>query len=94
MNETLNDFIARRRLEVAINKLVTQNDLSITTIAFESGFSSSANFAKAVKQYFGHSPSKIRKGKSITDSKMWQKLKWDCSVICYQTVVMSPIVFQ
>jgi AraC family transcriptional regulator len=70
MNETLNDFIARRRLEVAINKLVTKTDLSITTIAFESGFSSSANFAKAVKQHFGHSPSQIRKGKSNTDSKI------------------------
>tara|TARA_R110002049_G_scaffold70018_1_gene181183 strand:+ start:1049 stop:2062 length:1014 start_codon:yes stop_codon:yes gene_type:complete len=70
MNETLNDYIARRRLEVAINKLVTKSELSITTIAFESGFSSSANFAKSVKQHFGHSPSQIRKGKSNTDSKI------------------------
>lgn len=70
MNETLNDFIARRKLEVAINKLVTKSELSITTIAFESGFSSSANFAKSVKQHFGHSPSQIRKGKSNTDSNI------------------------
>ena len=70
MNETLNDFIARRRLEVAINKLVTKSELSITTIAFESGFSSSANFAKSVKLHFGHSPSQIRKGKSNTDNKI------------------------
>jgi len=70
MDETLNNFIARRRLEVAINKLVIKTELSITTIAFESGFSSSANFAKAVKQYFGHSPSQIRKGESSTDSKI------------------------
>lgn len=74
MNETLNDFIVRRRLEFAINKLVTQNDLSITTIAFENGFSSSANFAKAVNQHFGHSPSQIRKGKSITSSKVGKLL--------------------
>lgn len=70
MDETLNNFIARRRLEVAINKLVIKTELSITTIAFESGFSSSANFAKAVKQYFGHSPSQIRKGESSKDSKI------------------------
>jgi len=70
MNETLNDYISRRRLEVAINKLVTKTDLSITTIAFESGFSSSANFARAVKLYFGHSPSQIRKGERNEDSKI------------------------
>jgi AraC family transcriptional regulator len=70
MGETLNNFIARRRLEVAINKLVVKTDLSITTIAFESGFSSSANFAKAVKQHFGHSPSQIRNGDRSTDNKI------------------------
>jgi AraC family transcriptional regulator len=74
MNETLNDFIVRRRLEVAINKLVTQGDLSITTIAIENGFSSSANFAKAVKQHFGFSPSQIRKGQNSTDSKIGKVL--------------------
>jgi AraC family transcriptional regulator len=74
MNETLNDFIARRRLEVAVNKLVTNNDLSITTIAFDCGFSSSANFAKAVKLYFGVSPSQIRKGKSSTQSNIGKLL--------------------
>lgn len=70
MDETLANFIARRRLEVAINKLVIKTELDITTIAFESGYSSSANFAKAVKQHFGHSPSQIRKGESSKDRKI------------------------
>ncbi|MGB0943946.1 MAG: AraC family transcriptional regulator [Marinomonas sp.] len=60
MDETLNDYIGRRRMEKAANKLVCHQDLSITQIAHESGFSSSANFAKAVKLYFGFSPSQLR----------------------------------
>lgn len=60
MDETLNDYIGRRRMEKAANKLVCHQDLSITQIAHESGFSSSANFAKAVKLYFGFSPSELR----------------------------------
>ena len=60
MDETLNDYIGRRRMEKAANKLVCHQDLSITQIALESGFSSSANFAKAIKLYFGFSPSQLR----------------------------------
>lgn len=60
MDETVNDFITRRRMERAVNRLICYQDLSITQIALESGFSSSANFSKAVKLYFGFSPSELR----------------------------------
>lgn len=60
MDETLNDYIGRRRMERAVNKLMCYPEHSITHIALESGFSSSANFAKAVKLYFGFSPSELR----------------------------------
>jgi len=60
MNETLNHYVGRRKLEKAINMLAFKKEMSITTIAFDCGFSSSANFAKAVKKYFGYSPSEIR----------------------------------
>ena len=60
MNETLNDYVARRRMERAVNRLVCDKNLSITQIALDSGFSSSANFSKAIKLYYGFSPSQLR----------------------------------
>lgn len=70
MNETLNSFIARKRLEKATNLLVFKRELSITDVAFECGFSSSANFSKAIKQYFGYTPKDIREPKNEDISKL------------------------
>ena len=70
VGETVNDYIARRKLECAVNLLVFKKDLSITQVAFDSGFSSSANFSKAVKLHFGFSPSEIRNPDKIKDSKI------------------------
>ena len=63
MNETLNNYIGRKRLEKAVNLLVFRRELSITNIALDCGFSSSANFAKSFKKYFGYSPTEIRSPK-------------------------------
>lgn len=60
MDETLNDYIGRRRLQRAANSLVFNPEMSITQIALDHGFSSSANFSKAVKLHFGYSPSQLR----------------------------------
>lgn len=60
MGETVNDYVVRRRLERAVNRLIFKPELSVTQIAMENGFSSSANFSKAVKLHFGFSPSEIR----------------------------------
>lgn len=70
VGETVNDYIARRRLELAINLLIFKTELSITQVALESGYSSSANFSKAVKLHFGFSPSEIRDPSKVKDSKI------------------------
>ncbi len=70
VGETVNDYIARRRLERAVNLLAFKTELSITEIALDNGFSSSANFAKAIKQHFGVSPSQIRNPSKIKNSKI------------------------
>ena len=70
MGETVNDYIVRRRLEKAINVLIFQPQLSVTQVALDSGFSSSANFSKAVKLHFGFSPSEIRNPEKIKNSKI------------------------
>ncbi len=70
VGETVNDYIVRRKLERAVNILIFNRDLSVTQVAFDSGFSSSANFSKAVKLHFGFSPSEIRNPDKIKDSKI------------------------
>lgn len=52
-SETLNDHISRKRLELAANQLAMFPYISISQIASNLGFSSSANFSKAFKRYFG-----------------------------------------
>lgn len=70
VGETVNDYIVRRRLERAVNVLIFNTELSITQVALENGFSSSANFSKAIKLHFGFSPSEIRNPDKVKDSKI------------------------
>lgn len=69
VGETVNDYVSRMRLERAANLIFIKQDLSITEIALGCGFSSSANFAKAFKLYFGVTPSQIRKPVGTENSK-------------------------
>lgn len=70
MAETVNDYISRKRLERAICTLIFKPNVSITEVALENGFSSSANFSKAIKNYFGFSPSEIRNPEKTKNSKI------------------------
>ncbi|MBU0992753.1 MAG: AraC family transcriptional regulator [Proteobacteria bacterium] len=60
MGETVNEFVRRVRLEKAAIKLTLDKYKSITEIAFESGFSSSQNFARCFKAHYGVTPSNVR----------------------------------
>jgi len=70
MGETVNDYVNRKRLERAANLLIIKRELSITEVAVVTGFSSSANFAKSFKLYFGFTPSQLRKPESAENSKI------------------------
>jgi AraC family transcriptional regulator len=63
VGETVGEFIRRLRLEWAANRLLSNRQDSITTIALDCGFSSSQNFAKAFRTHFDISPSEYRKSK-------------------------------
>ena len=75
MQETLNDFIQRLRIEKAASKLLQNPRQSITEVALECGFSGSSAFAKAFKEAFRMSATTWRERKidnskiSKTDSK-------------------------
>ena len=69
VGETVNDYILRKRMEKAIKLLMSRPGLSVTKVAECGGFSSSANFSKAFKLYFGVSPSAIRNPSKCNHSK-------------------------
>ncbi len=59
--EPLNQFIQRLRIEKAARQLTDNPKKSITVIALDCGFSGSASFARAFKDYFKMSASEWRK---------------------------------
>lgn len=60
VGEPLGRYVTRRRLEVAALRLAYEPARSVTDIALASGYSSSSNFSKAFRGYFGISPSALR----------------------------------
>ena len=58
INESLNDYVRRVRLEKAA-RLLKQKIQSVTEIAYLLGYSSSANFSRDFHSRFGVSPSKF-----------------------------------
>lgn len=62
VGETLNRFIARVRIERAMQRLIAYPERSITDIALDSGFASSQTFARAFRDHTGMSASDWRAG--------------------------------
>ncbi len=74
IGETVNDFVRRLRLEKAAYLLIFDRKKSITEIALDCGFSSSQNFAKTFKPYFGMTPSALRKSKDFRQFETLQSI--------------------
>ena len=71
--ETLNNFTNRLRLEKAA-RLLRFSDRSLTDIALDCGFSSSATFSRAFRSGYDTSPSQFRKSGEIKKSKICKDL--------------------
>src|SRR5271167_3246430 len=71
--ETLNNFTNRLRLEKAA-RLLRYSGQSLTDIALDCGFSSSATFARAFRSGYDTSPSQFRKSGKIKKSKICKEL--------------------
>jgi AraC family transcriptional regulator len=71
--ETLNNFTNRLRLEKA-TRLLRYSDQSLTDIALDCGFSSSAAFSRAFRCGYDTSPSQFRKSGEIKKSKICKEL--------------------
>lgn len=66
MGETLNQFIQRVRVEKAAMMLASNPKKNMTEIAFDCGYSGSAQFSRAFREKFGMTPTQWRKGESYT----------------------------
>lgn len=71
--ETLNNFTNRLRLERAA-RFLRYTNRSLTDIAFDCGFSSSATFSRAFRSGYDTSPSQFRKNGEIKKSKICKEL--------------------
>ncbi len=71
--ETLKNFTNRLRLEKAA-RLLRYSDQSLTEIALDCGFSSSAAFSRAFRAGYDTSPSEFRKSGEIKKSKIRKEL--------------------
>jgi AraC family transcriptional regulator len=71
--ETLNQFTSRLRLEKAA-RLLRYSDRSLTDIALDCGFSSSATFARAFRSGYDTTPTEFRKTGEIRKSKIRKEL--------------------
>ena len=60
MGETLGDYVRRRRLEVAAQRLVAQPRLPVLEVALSVGFGSTEAFARAFKGRFDATPTRWR----------------------------------
>ena len=69
--ESLYSYIKRIRLEKAVFLLRTNKSISIEEIAYTTGFSNQASFAKALKESFGLNGSRIR---ALSEEKLIQLL--------------------
>jgi AraC family transcriptional regulator len=63
MGETLGEYLRRRRLEIAAQRLISQPAVSVLQVALSVGFGSTEAFARAFKSRFGLTPSSWRTAK-------------------------------
>ncbi|MFM2399944.1 MAG: hypothetical protein RL341_2101 [Pseudomonadota bacterium] len=62
MGETLGDYLRRRRLEVAAQRLTADMQTPVLSVALEVGFGSGEAFARAFKERFDCTPTQWRAG--------------------------------
>lgn len=70
VGEPLNKYVQRIRIEKAAHILKYQHKKSVTEIAIDCGFKSSASFSRAFKDYFGLSATSWRNGAHVQFSKI------------------------
>lgn len=71
--ETPYELLLRLRLEKAIFLLKYNNELNISQVGFESGFSSPENFSRQFKERYDITPGQFKKQKELHNSRIYQE---------------------
>lgn len=69
-NETLHNFINRKRIEKAASFFMHQKKITITEVSEVVGFSSLSSFSKSFKKFYGVSPNQFKKNSPEKYSKI------------------------
>jgi AraC family transcriptional regulator len=72
VGESPKQYVIRIRLETAAHALIMHQHKTVTEIALEHGFSSSATFARSFKNYFGNSAEEFRTVPSRQNAERYQ----------------------
>ncbi len=70
IGETLNSYINRRRIEKTASVLLHKQEVSITELSLQYGFTSNSSFTRAFKNFYGVSPTQFRKLRPSKFSKI------------------------
>jgi AraC family transcriptional regulator len=73
--ESPKQYVIRARVETAAHALIMHTHRTITETALENGFSSSATFARAFKNYFGVSAEEFRANPRRENAQRYQKIR-------------------
>jgi AraC family transcriptional regulator len=73
MGETVGEYLRRRRLEIAAQRLISQPAVPVLQVALSVGFGSTEAFARAFKSRFGLTPSSWRTAKDSNRGQVDRK---------------------
>ncbi|MEB3345161.1 AraC family transcriptional regulator [Aquimarina gracilis] len=84
VNERLNEFINRKRIERIASIIVIEPNFPIKDLVYKYGFNSVSSFSRAFKKYYGISPTKFKsEGKKILSKigiESFSSEKYICSI--------------
>ncbi len=84
VNERLNEFIKRKRIERIASILLVKPNSSLKDLAYKYGFNSDSSFSRAFKNYYGISPTKFKsEGKELLSKigiEPFSSEKYICSI--------------
>ena len=69
-NETINEYITRKRIEKTASILLHKREITISELSLQYGFNSNSSFTLTFKKFYGLSPTEFRKSNPYKFSKI------------------------
>ncbi len=69
-NETINEYITRKRIEKTASILLHKREITISELSLQYGFNSNSSFTRTFKKFYGINPTEFRKTKQNKFSKI------------------------